>query len=114
MTPARPEVLPEFLVLRIEVAFRLLFGIQVIEVPEELVEAVVRRQVLVTLAQVILAELAGRITLGLHDVGDGGHPVPYAVRVAGHADRQQPHAELFLAENEGCALRCSSAAHRHR
>lgn len=74
-----------------------------VEVAEEFVEAVVCRQMLVAVAQVILAELTGCVSLGLHDVGDGRHPVLNAVWVAGHADRQQPRAKRFLAENEGSA-----------
>ena len=40
---------------------RLLFGIQVIQVAEELVEAVLGRQVLIAVAQMVLAELSGRV-----------------------------------------------------
>jgi hypothetical protein len=38
---------------------RLLLGVEVVQVAEELVEAVVGGQVLVAVAQVVLAELAG-------------------------------------------------------
>src|ERR1700761_1597230 len=40
---ARPILLPESRVLRIEIAFRLLFGVEMIEIAEELVEAVLGR-----------------------------------------------------------------------
>src|SRR5215203_821823 len=40
---------------------RLLFGVQVVEVAEELVEAVVGRQELVLVTEVVLAELAGGV-----------------------------------------------------
>ena len=40
---------------------RLLFGVQVVEVAEELVEPVVGRQELVLVAEVVLAELAGGV-----------------------------------------------------
>ena len=51
--------------------FRLLFGIEVVEVAEELVEAVRGRQERVLVAQVVLAELAGGVTQRLEQLGDG-------------------------------------------
>src|SRR5690606_32537171 len=56
-----PVFLPEFWILRIEIAFRLLFGVQVVEIAEELVEAVIGRQMLVLVAEMVLAELAGGV-----------------------------------------------------
>jgi hypothetical protein len=50
---------------------RLLLGVQVVQVAEELVEAVVAGQVLVLVAQVVLAELAGRVPQRLEQLGDG-------------------------------------------
>src|SRR5262245_25635862 len=97
--PARAVLLSELGILWIEVALGLLFGVEMIEVAEELVEAVVGRQMLVVVAEMVLAELAGRVALGLQDVGNGGHPILNAMRVSGHADREQPGAERFLAEN---------------
>jgi hypothetical protein len=47
-----------------------LLSVQVVEVAEELVEAVVRRQVLVLVPQVVLAELAGGVAPGLQQAGD--------------------------------------------
>ena len=44
---------------------RLLFRVEVVEVAEELVEAVVGRQVLIAVAEVVIAELAGRVALVL-------------------------------------------------
>ena len=64
MTPRGPYCLPEARILRVEIAFRLLLGIEMVEVAEELVEAVLGRQVLVLVAQMVLAELAGRIASG--------------------------------------------------
>jgi len=40
------------------VVLRVLFGIQVVEIAEELVEAVIGRQILVLVAEVVLAELS--------------------------------------------------------
>src|SRR5262249_57981964 len=57
---APAELLLELGVLRIVDALRLLLGVEVIEIAEELVEAVCRREKLVAVAQVVLAELAGR------------------------------------------------------
>ena len=52
--------------------FRFFFGVEVVEVAEELVEAVHRRQMLVAIAEMVLAELAGAVALGLEQLGDGG------------------------------------------
>jgi CBS domain-containing protein len=49
---------------------RLFLRVQVVEVAEEFVEPVVRRQHLVTVTQVVLAELAGHSALGLEQSGD--------------------------------------------
>ena len=50
---------------------RLVFGIQVIEVAEELVEAVHRGQEFVAVAEMVLAELPGRVALRLEQFGNG-------------------------------------------
>ena len=66
---ARAEVLEKGLavgqypVTRVVFVLRLFFGVQVIQVAEEFVEAVHGRQVLVAIALVVLAELAGRVSL---------------------------------------------------
>jgi hypothetical protein len=54
----RSELLPELGVLRIILAFRFFLRIKVIEISEELVEAVHGRQELVAVTEVVLAELA--------------------------------------------------------
>ena len=51
--------------------FRLVLGIQMIEVAEELVEAMHRGQEFVAVAKMVLAELPGRIALRLEQFGDG-------------------------------------------
>jgi hypothetical protein len=66
----RTEVLLELGVLRVVGVLRLLLGVQVIEVAEELVETVVRRQHLVAVAEVVLAELAGDVALRPEQRGD--------------------------------------------
>ena len=50
---------------------RLILGVQVIEVAEELVEAVNGRQEFVAVAEMVLAELAGRVALRLEQLGNG-------------------------------------------
>ena len=68
--PTRPEFLAEFGVLRIIGKFRLFLGIQMIEVAVELVETVGSGQKFILVAQVIFAELSGRIALGFQQLGD--------------------------------------------
>ena len=68
MTPRGPKCLPEtreVLLRRIVVHLRLFFGVEVIEIAEELVEAVHGRQELVQVAEMVLAELAGGVALVL-------------------------------------------------
>ena len=59
------------IVLGIVRPFRLLLGIEVIEVAEEFVEAVLGRQILVAIAEMVLAELPGCIAERLERLGDG-------------------------------------------
>ena len=68
---ARPEVLLELRVLRVVRVLGLLLRVEVVEVAEELVEAVHGRQELVLVAEVVLAELAGRVAERLEQLGDG-------------------------------------------
>ena len=97
---ARAEHLLELRVLRVVRVLGLLFGVQVVEVAEELVEAVDRRDELVAVAEVVLAELPGRIALRLEQVGDrrvlGGEPLGGARE----ADLQQTGADRRLAGDE--------------
>ncbi len=62
---ARAELSLELGVLADSPLLRLLLGVEVIQVAEELVEPVDGGQVLVPVAEVILAELAGRVASGL-------------------------------------------------
>ena len=100
---ARPELLPELGILRIVVGLGLLLGIEVVEIAEELVEPVHGRQVLVAVAEVVLAELAGGVALRLEQVGNRRRPVGDALRRTRHADGEQPRAERVLTEDEGGA-----------
>ena len=69
-TPRGPKRALKSWILRIVGIFRLLFGVEVIEVAEELVEAMHCRQMLVAVAEVVLAELSGGVAEGFHHVGD--------------------------------------------
>ena len=69
---ARPEPLPEVRGLGIVGELGLLFGVQVVEVSIELVEAVVRRQELVLVPQMIFTELPRRIAERFEQFGDRG------------------------------------------
>ena len=100
---ARPELLPEIRVFRVVGVFGLFLGVQVIQIAEELVEAVHRRQVLVAIAQVVLAELAGGVSEALEDLRDRGILRLEAQRGAGHADLGEAGADRLLAGNEGGA-----------
>src|SRR5262249_34267869 len=95
---ARPEFLPKSRILGVVWVFRLLLGIQVIEVPEELVEAMDRRQMLVAVTQVVLAELARGVAQGLHDVGD--------TRIF------RPQPQLRAGQTRPWSVRCGSATAR--
>ena len=61
ITPRGPYFFAELRILRVVRVLRLLLGVQVVEVAEELVEAVGGRQELVLVAEVVLAELAGGV-----------------------------------------------------
>ena len=67
---ARAELRLELWVLRIVRVLRLFLGIEVVEIAEELVEAVHGRQKLVAVAEVVLAELAGHVALRLEQLRD--------------------------------------------
>ena len=76
-------------------------GVEVVEIAEELIEAVQRRQELVEVAEVVLAELAGGIALRLERGGNGASLGRHADVGAGLADGRQPRAQGDLAGDEG-------------
>ena len=100
---ARAELLLERRILGIVGQLRLFLGVQVIEVAEELVEAVHGRQVLVAIAEVVLAELAGGVAERLQQLGDRRILRLQADGRAGHADLGQAGADRVLAGDEGGA-----------
>ena len=97
---ARAELLPERRVLRIVRILRLLLRIQVVEVAEALVEAVDRGQMLVAVAEVVLAELAGHVAERLEQLGDGRVGLGQAFRCARQADLGEAGADGRLAGDE--------------
>ena len=86
---ARAELGAELGVLRVVGVLRLLLGIEVVEVAEELVEAVHGRQELVAVAEMVLAELAGGVALRLEQLGERRVLVRQPFLCAGQADLQQ-------------------------
>ena len=101
--PARAELLLERRALRVVGVLRLLLGVQVVEVAEELLEAVVGRQHLVAVAEVVLAELAGDVAERAEQPGDRRVLDLHALGRAGQADLGQPGADRRLAGDEGGA-----------
>ena len=66
ITPRGPNLRPEvreLLLRRVVILLGLLLGVEVVEVAEELVEAVVRRKKLVPVAEVVFAELPSGVAL---------------------------------------------------
>jgi hypothetical protein len=79
---------------------RLLLGVEVVEVAEELVEPVDRRQVLVEVAEVVLAELPGRVAQRLEQLRDRDVLRLQPDVDPGHPDLAQPCAVDALAGDE--------------
>src|SRR5262249_48376843 len=84
----------------IVVHLRLFLGIEMIEIAEELVEAVVGRQHVVEIAEVVFAELPGRITLILESRGDCDGFFGHSDRSTRHTDLGQAGAKHALSCNE--------------
>ena len=90
----------EVLRRRVVAQFRLLLGIEVIEIAEELIEAVHRRQVLVPVAQMVFPELGGGIPERFQHLGDGGILGLHSRGGARQPDLAQASAEDTLAHDE--------------
>ena len=97
---ARPEHLAELRVLRVIEELRLLLGVEVVQVAEELIEAVNGGQILVAVAEVVLAELAGGVAERLEHFGDGRVLLVQAHGRGRHADLAQAGAKHVLAGDE--------------
>ena len=97
---ARAEFLLELRVFRIVRIFGVFLGIEMIEVAVKLVEAVHRRQIFVHVAEVVLAELTGRVAERLKYFGDGRVFCLQADIGAGNADLGQTGAIAALPGDE--------------
>src|SRR5215813_6764618 len=119
--PARTEPFAKVRkILRVRVIgqFRLFLGIQVVEVAEELVETVDRRQIFIAVAEVVLADLPGRISQWLQELGDGRVQLAQTDRSGRQTDFGQPGAQSVLAGNErgspgGAALLAVAVGESH-
>ena len=100
---ARPDLVQQL--LRVGRVRGVLHRVEVIEVAEELVEAVDGRQELVEIAEVVLAELARGIAHGLERRGNGHRLCGQPDGRTGLADRGHAGADRQLAGDEGCAAR---------
>ena len=81
----------------------LVFGVEVVERAKELVEAVRRGQMVVLVAEVVLAELAGLVAPRLEQLGDRHVAGLETFLRARQPDLEHPGAEADLAGDEGCA-----------
>ena len=88
------------LLARVVELLRLLLGVQVVEVAVPLVEAVHRRQELVAVAQVVLAELRGVVSDRLQDFREGRILLLEAEGRARDADGRLAGADRQLARDE--------------
>ena len=93
------------IVLRIVGSLRLLLGVEVVKIAEELVEAVIGRQILVPVAEVVLAELSGGVAERLERLGDRDVAILQPDRRAGNADLAEAGAQAHLTGDEGRAAR---------
>src|SRR6516164_2729975 len=84
---ARTIFFLELRVLRIKIAFGLFLGVAVIKVSKEFIEAVIGRQMLIVIPEMIFSELARGVALGFQNVRDSRHPIRDAMWVAGHPNR---------------------------
>src|SRR5689334_20473605 len=98
--PARIVCLPECRIAGIGAHFRLLLGIEVIEVAEELVEAMHRWQELVSVAEVVFAELSGGVSERLEQFGEGCVPRLQAHGGARNTNLREAGAQRALPGDE--------------
>ena len=94
---------------------RVLLGVEVVEIAEELVEAMYRRQILVAVAEMVLAELAGGIAERLEQFGDRRVLACRPDGRARNADLREAGAQRALAGDEASTgPPCSSARRSSR
>ena len=97
---ARAELEFELGVLRIVGVLRLVLGIEVIEIAEELVEAMHGRQELVAVAEMVLAELSGHVAERLEQIGERRVLVRQPFFGSRQPDLEQAGAHRALAGDE--------------
>jgi hypothetical protein len=97
---SRAEALLELGVLEVVRVLGFLLGVQVVEVAEELVEPVLRRQVLVAVPEVVLAELAADVTERLQELSERGILRFQSEIGAGQANLRQSGADRRLTRQE--------------
>src|ERR1700722_1396239 len=101
---ARAKALLKLGHLRIVRVLGLLFGIKVIKVAKEFVEAMHRRQEFVLVAQMILPELTDGVTMRLEQLGHGGIGRAQTDIGARHTDLGEARTDRILPSDK-----CSSA-----
>ena len=104
-TPRGPNLARYAWILRVVGQLRLFLGIQVIEVAEEFVETVHRRERWIAITHMVLAELARGIAEILEQAADGRIQLAHAHRRAGESDLAQAAADDVLARQERRAAR---------
>ena len=97
---ARPELGLERRIFWVIRVFRVFLGIEVIEVAEELIEAMHGRQVFIAVAEMVLAELAGGIAERLERLGDSDIARLQANGGARNADLGEAGADNRLPSDE--------------
>ena len=102
---ARPVAGVEGRILGPVGVLRLLLGVEVVEIAIEDVEAVDGGQMLVSVAKMVLAELAGNVALALQDFCECGVGRRKADGRARQAHRRQPGADRQLSGDEGGSAR---------
>src|SRR5262245_5337011 len=101
--PARTEFFATVGILWIVRILRLLLGVQMVQVAEEFVETVHRRQVFVTVAKVVLAELPGRVAEMLEELRDARILETEPKLCARKADLGETGSDRRLSGDEGGA-----------
>ena len=97
---ARTETQPELRILRIIGVLRFVLGIQMVEIAEELVEAVNRRQKVIAIAKMVLTELSGNVALRLEQFGKCRVLVRQPFLCSRQADFEKPVRIGLLAGDE--------------
>src|SRR5215472_1791523 len=96
----RPEFLSERRVFWVVVILRFFLSVEVIEIAEELVEAVDRRQELVSVSKMVLAELPGCVPELFQKLRDGGIFRRKTLLRSGQAHFRQPCSDWALSRDE--------------